>query len=212
MNFSVVLFFLNNVFATTLLGGMFTRKSDPVLKNFGIGLLLDAVAFAFWSAGVLFPNNLLTCITIGAICFLISLVFFVRAATQDMSARARSIMTGASIVAVCGIFFVGRYVAPADAFISPEGFLFFNLTPLVQMLYIFALALASFPAIDAVSARLNRSVSNLVKYGLITEIAGGILLITITDTQVLYMAGWVIGLVYFILWTTLLFRKNAWSK
>ena len=37
------------------------------------------------------------------------------------------------------------------------------------------------------------------------------MLITSTDVQVLYVTGWIIGIVYFVLWTTLLFNRKAWS-
>lgn len=212
MNISVVLFFLHNVFATALLGGLFAKKSDVVFKSFGIGLLFDAIAFTSWSLAVMMPSNLFILVTIGAICFLISLVFFARTGVLHMSSGIRSAVTALSVLSVVGVFIVGRYVAPADASISAEGFLFFNLTPLVQMCYLFVLSLAAFPAIDAVTAKLNPTVSMWIKYGLIAEVAGGVLLITTIDSQVLYLAGWVIGIVYFGLWTTLLLSKTAWHK
>lgn len=212
MNLSVVLFFLHNVLATAIIGGLFVKKDNPVFKNFGIALLLDTVAFAAWSFAVISPSNLFISVTIGAIFFLASLVFFVRTAAEDMPQSIRMMVTIFSVVAVGFVFFAGRFIDPADAFISAEGFLFFNLTPFVQMLYIFVLMLAAFPAIDAVTSRLNASVAHIIKYGLIAEVAGGMLLITTMDAATLYIAGWVIGLVYAVLWSTLLFRKNVWSK
>jgi len=48
MNTLVVLFFVSNVLAAGLLGGKFLSKQEPVFRYFGIGLLFDAAAFAFW--------------------------------------------------------------------------------------------------------------------------------------------------------------------
>lgn len=212
MNPSVVLFFLHTVLATLLLGLKFARRSDAVFKFFGLALLLDAAAFAAWSFGVIVPENLLASVTVGAVCFLVSLVFFFRASLQDAPATTRFLLTILGVVAVCGIFYVGRYyMDPADAYISPEGLLFFNLGPLVQMLYIFGLALAALPAVDLVASKFRSPYAALVRYGFIAEVVGGIILITSKDVQVLYISGWIMGLVYLSIWTTLLFSRKAWS-
>ena len=211
MNSSVVLFFVSNVVATVLLGGKFVRRNDPVFKYFGIGLLLDAIAFALWTIGYLNPEQLLSFVTFGAIAFLISLVVFFYASLQQSSVSQRSLMTLLGAAAIVGIFFVGNQSANS-AYISPEGFLFFNLTPLVQMLYLFAFAFATIPLIDLVASKFKSPYSALVKYGLIAQVVGGIMLITSKDVQALYITGWIIGIVYFVLWTTLLFNRKAWSS
>jgi len=212
MNSSVVLFFVSNVLATVLLGGKFVSRKDPLFKYFGIGLLLDAAAFAMWTIGYVNPEQLLTFITFGAVAFLVSLVVFLYASLEQAPATTRLLVTVLGAVAVAGIFYVGRYVDPANAFISPEGFLFFNLTPFVQMLYTFALALITLPVIDLVASKFKAPYSALVRYGLIAEVVGGIMLITNKDAQTLYITGWIIGIVYFILWATLLFNRKAWSS
>ncbi|KKU79100.1 MAG: hypothetical protein UY04_C0017G0008 [Parcubacteria group bacterium GW2011_GWA2_47_7] len=212
MNVSVVLFFVHNVLATVLLGSKFVRRSDPVFRYFGIGLLLDALAFAMWTLGYLNPDQLLNFITFGAIALLVSFVFFLYASLQQVASGARSLVTMLGVVAILGIFYVGRYGDPASGDISPEGLLFFNLTPLVQMLYIFALAFVAFPVIDIVASRFKAPYSTLIRYGLIAEVVGGILLITSKDVQVLYIMGWIIGVVYAALWGTLFFSKKAWSS
>ncbi len=211
MNSSVVLFFISNVLATVLLGGKFVSRNDRVFKYFGIGLLLDATAFAMWTIGYINPGQLLTFVTFGAMAFLASLVVFLFASLQQTPASTRLLVTLLGAAAVIGIFYVGNQSANS-AFISPEGFLFFNLTPLVQMIYLFGLAFASLPLIDMIASRFKAPFSALVRYGLITEVVGGIMLITNKDAQVLYITGWIIGIVYFALWATLLFNRKAWSS
>ncbi|MDP3697019.1 MAG: hypothetical protein Q8R55_03220 [Candidatus Taylorbacteria bacterium] len=210
MNISVIAFFTSNVLAAVLLGVKFVSKNDPVFKYFGIGLLFDAAAFAFWTIGYVNSGLFLTCVTFGAIALLISFVFFLRASLQKHSSSTRIFGTVLGAVAVIGIFLVGRY-SPNFAFISPEGLLFFNLTPLVQMLYIFALSLTFLPLTDLVASKFESPYSALVRYGFITQFVGGIMLITSANVQVLYITGWIIGTVYFALWATLLFNRKAWS-
>lgn len=209
MNLSVVLFFVTNVLAAALLGGKFFKKQDSVLKYFGIGLMFDALAFAMWTIGYVNSAQLLTFVTLGAISFLVSLVFFLYASLQGVSARLWLTVLG--VVAIIAIFFVGRYSVNL-AYVSPEGLLFFNLTPLVQMLYIFALSFTFIPLIGLVASKFEGGYAMLVRYGFIAQLVGGIMLITSKDVQVLYIVGWVIGIIYFVLWATLFFSKKAWLR
>ena len=213
MNFLVFLFFLHTVIATFLLGGKFVmRRNDGVFRSFGISLLFDAIAFTIWLFGLVRPENLLISITLGAISFLISLVFLFHVSFQQaQQINTRWLLTALGSVFAFVIFYVGRYYDPTDAYISSEGLLFFNLGPIVQMLYIFGLSLAALPAIDLLASKFKLPYSALVRYGFIAEVVGGIMLITSKDVSALYIAGWIMGVVYFILWTTLLFNKKAWS-
>lgn len=213
MNTLVVLFFLFNVFATITLGSRFIKKGagDPVFKTFGIALMINAVAFAVWSFGVVSPENLLICVTLGTVAFLISLIFLFYTSVQKVhTAINRQLLIILSIIVVVGIFFIG-HADPSYAFISPEGFLFFNLGPLMQMLYVFVLALTMLPAIDLVASKFKSTYSTIFRYGFIAQVCSGIMLMTTKDSQVLYVTGWVIILVYFLLLITFLLNKKAWS-
>ena len=217
MNISVILFFLHNVFATVILGGKFVSRRDSVTKNFGIALILDGIAFAIWSAAVaLKPANLETYVTIGVVFFIASLVMFLNAGTQNISPSARRplLVVGAVVGAV--VFYLRAFVYPSAPSFSAEGLFFFNPHPIVQMLYIFGLALTALPAIDALASKFRSGYSALIRYGFIAEVVGGVILITSTNmgntnSAALNLTGWIIGLVYFLLWTTFLFSKKAWS-
>jgi len=213
MDILVVLFFVFNVLAATILGGKFFSKNDNyVFRSFGISLLLNAVAFAIWSFGVISPENLLPSVTLGAIVFLISLVFLFYTSIQNIqSALTRKLLMLLGIIIVIGIFYVGN-TDPSQAYISPEGFLFFNLGPLVQMLYIFVLSLAIFPAIDLVASKFKSPYATIFRYGVIAEVCGGIMLITSRDAHALYITGWIICLVYLVLLGVFTLNSKAWSE
>lgn len=213
MNTLIVLFFIFNVFTTAVLGGLFLKKGEGnhVFKTFGVALLINAVAFAVWSLGIMRPEILLICITLGTVAFLISLVFLFYTSIQSVHfAINRRLLIVLSIIVIVGIFFIG-HADPSYAYISPEGFLFFNLGPLMQMLYIFVLALAILPAIDTVASKFKSIYSIIFRYGFIAQVCSGIMLMTTKDSQVLYVTGWVIILVYILLLVTFLFNKKVWS-
>lgn len=213
MNIAVVLFFLHNIVATALLGYKFVVRKDPVFKNFGIALLLDSAAFVVWSAAVVLkPSDLELFVTVGAAFFIASLVFLLITGTQKASANTKGMLVILGVLVGIALFLGRTFFYPSAPAFSSEGLFFFNLEPIITMVYIFGLLLSALPAIDAVASKLEHSYSSLVRYGFITEVAGGIILITTTNTQVLYIIGWIMGAAYLALWSILLFSQNAWKN
>ena len=212
MNPYVLIFFLHNVLATLLLGIKFRSRDDPVLKNFGVGLILNSIAFAVWSAAVFMrPANLELYITVGVLFFIASLVTFLVAGTQNIAEHdRRSLLVFGVIVAVV-LFWIRTFVYPSEPGFSAEGLFFFNPHPIVQVIYIFGLAITVLPAIDALASRFRDGYAMLVHYGFIVQVMAGVILLTSTNPLVLYIDGWVIGIVYLLLWTSLLFSPKAWS-
>lgn len=211
MNLSVLLFFLHTTLATAVVGGVFLKRGNNVAKYFGIGLLLEAVGFASWALAVMMPGSLATFVTIGAVLTLVSFMVFLRAATDDISSSLRNMIIGAGTLFVLATFIAGRYIFPTPKFISDEGFLMFNLAPFVQLMYVTILVLTAIPLVEKVSRMFKAGFSTFVKFALGIQVAGAIILITNADTLSLLVAGGSIGLTYFALWTSLLFRKDIWS-
>jgi len=214
MNPSVFFFFIHSVLATIVLGTLFIkRRNDGVFKNFGIALWLDAIAFAIWSIALINPASVVLSVTIGMLFFLASLVYFMNVfvhRVQEAGSRYFWLVVG--ILGAIGLFCIGRALAPGHlAYVSPEGLLFFNGAPLAQMVHILALMLAGLPAIDLLASKFKSYYSALVRYVFILEAFGGIILITSVDYLSLYITGWIMGLAYLLLWTTLLFNKKAWA-
>lgn len=213
MNIGVLLFFLHNILATALLGYKFVVRKDPVFKNFGIALLLDCAAFVVWSAAILLkPTNLDLFVTVGAAFFIVSLVFLLITGTQKINTSTQGLLIITGVVFGAALFIARTYIYPSAPAFSPEGLFFFHLHPIITMVYIFGLALTAFPAIDIVASKFKDPYSMLVRYGFIVEVAGGIILITTVDTQVLYIIGWLMGVAYLALWSILLFSRNAWKN
>lgn len=212
MNFAVLLFFVHNVLATALLGYKFFSQKDKIFTNLGIALFLDSIAFAVWSAAVyLKPANLQAFVILGAVFFIVSLIFLLITSIQHVSTSTRNMIVLLGTFAGAGVLYLRTFVYPSEAAFSPDGLFFFNLHPIVQMLYIFGLAFTALPAIYVVAAKFKEPYSMLIRYALIAEVMGGIVLITSFDSTVLYIIGWIMGLSYVALWTTLLFNKKAWS-
>jgi hypothetical protein len=211
MSLSVLLFFLHTTLATAIVGGIFVKKGGDVAKYFGIGLLIETVGFASWALAVMMPDNLATFVTIGSALTLISFIAFLRAATDDISSSLRNLILGAGTLFILATFVAGRYIFPTPKFISDEGFLMFNLAPFVQLMYTTILVLVAIPLVEKVARMFNAGFSTFVKFALGVQVVGAIILITSDDALSLLVAGWAIGLTYFALWTSLLFRKDIWS-
>jgi len=212
MNLSVLLFFLHTTLATAVVGGVFVKKPGDVAKFFGLGLLIEAVAFAAWALAVMMPGSLATLVTVGAVLTLVSFLFFLKAGTDGMAPSMRSLVLILGVVLVAVTFVAGRWIYPTPKFVSDEGFLMFNLAPMVQLMYITVMVLVAFPVIEKVGAMFNSRHAACIKYLLAIQVVGAVILITSMDTMTLYVAGWGIGLAYFALWTKLLFKKDIWQS
>jgi len=215
MNPTIIFFFLHSVVATLILGVVFmTRSKDGIFKNFGKAMILDAAAFAIWAFGLIKPEIFQACVTLGNACFLVSLVFMLYVPVQKVQKTSlRQILMVVGAIVAAWIFYMGYVLAPGhNSYISPEGLLFFNGGAISQMLYIFALMIAGLPAVDLLASKFKSYYSSLVRYIFIIEVVGGIILITSKDLQALYIAGWIMGLAYLVLWTSLLFSKKAWAS
>jgi hypothetical protein len=184
---------------------------DSVFKDFGTGLLLTGVAFAIWTAAVLFrPENLSLFVSVGAFFFILSLMSFLAAGLQHVANRS-TLMTVGFVVALV-LFIVRTFFLPSEPGFSQEGFFFFNPDPIVQIIYIFGLALTVLPATYALASKIsNPYYSRLFEYGFIIQVMGGVLLLTSTSVGVLYINGWIIGLTYLWMWTSLLFGRKDWA-
>ena len=211
MSLSVLLFFLHTSLATAVVGGIFLKKGEPVANYFGSGLLIEAVGFAAWALAVIMPGDLAKFVTIGAVLTLVSFIVFLRAATDDISSSLQSLILAVGTLFVLATFIAGRYIFPTPKFISEEGFLMFNLAPVVQLMYTTILIMVAIPLIEKVARMFKAGFSTFIKFALSVQVVGAIILITNMDTLSLIIAGWAIGLTYFALWTTLLFRKDIWS-
>lgn len=212
MNFLVTLFFLHNVLVTAYLGGKFVSQNDNVLRSFGIALLLNCAAFAIWSFAVLTkPYDLTMYVTLGVVFFIAALVFLLNTGVQNLKSESRWIVLILGIFLAAALFYLRTFVYPSNATFSPEGLFFFNVHPLMQMFYIFGLVITSLPAIYAVASKFRSYYADLMRFCFPIEVAGGIILITTTDTQTLYLTGWIMGIAYFALWAPLIFSKKAWS-
>lgn len=210
MNIAVLLFFLHTTIATTIVGGVFVKREGALAKYFGLGLLLETVAFAAWGLAIVMPDMLATMVTVGAVLTLVSFLFFMRAGIDHMAPSQRMTALFIGTLFVVGTFVAGRYVFPTPKFISDEGFLFFNLAPFVQLMYVTMLLVVSMPLVAKVASLFKEGYDTLVTYTLIIQVVGAVTLITSTDPQSLLAAGWAIGIAYLLLWVTLLFGKDIW--
>jgi hypothetical protein len=213
MNPLVIVFFLHNVLATGILGYLFFKRKDPVVKNFGLALSLLSVAFGVWTLAIMSKTaNLDVFVTFGVLFLIGAIVAFLNAGTQHLNGDTRKILLIVAGVMGLLLLYLRSFVFPSQPGFSPEGFFFFNAHPIVQMIYVFGLALTTFPAIEALASRFKGCPALLIRYGFIAEVVGGILLITNINIPVLVLTGFIIGVVYFALWTTFAFSKKAWSE
>ncbi|PSO46480.1 MAG: hypothetical protein BRC24_01740 [Parcubacteria group bacterium SW_4_46_8] len=217
MNTAVLIFFFHNVLATFLLGGKFLSQESYRLRLFGIGLLLDGIAFLIWAFAIInqVQESLEGDVFSGALFFLLSLLFFFFI-TINLRSTYLYVLGGIVFLILAGARIFALPSSPAII----EGFFFFNPHPFTEMFYILLMMLIAVPAIEVASREIPKlGFKNLFRYGFFTEVGCGIALLVTSVTTVemltpakimsLYLIGTIAGVMYFALWTIFLFSPHA---
>lgn len=218
MDAFVLVFFIHSVLATLLIGGKLFSNPDRDVKRFGVALLLDAVAFIIWTVAVVVkPVELEVYTNLGAVFFIASVIAFLNAGMPKVGRVLRQAILLISVILGALVLYMRLYMYPSSPSFSDDGYFFFNLDPIIQMIYIFALVMAALPAIDVLASKLRGTYAIVVRYAFIAEVVGGIILIINTNSgsasaNLLLIDGWIIGIAYFALWSTIIFNKNIWNK
>jgi heme/copper-type cytochrome/quinol oxidase subunit 4 len=191
-------YFVVGSLAVLYLAYKFLNGKGPVFRNFGVGLLLTAVAFAVWALAVITkPADLDAITTIGVVPFAVGLLFFLMAGTQKLKAANRSIvmMIGLGYLAV--LLFLRAFVYQSHPAFSAKGLFYFHAKPAIIALYIGAFAAALLPAINAVSQQMkDKSLRAVTQLGFTILAIGGIVLVTSYDDSLQTINGWVMGLTF----------------
>lgn len=213
MNTSVALFFVHITLAIFLLGIKFASRKDLAFRYFGIGFILNAIAFAFWTLIVLLrPENLNPLATAGVIFFLLSLFPYFLSSMEGVDKSIRQYIQWVGLVGILIISILRLFVYPSNPMFSAGGLFVFNPQPIMQVLEIFGLGLITLPAIYLLAAKfLKPSYSLLIQYGLTAQVMGAAIMITAINDTLLNATGWIISITYLLLWTNLVFGKKIWT-
>ena len=208
-DYMVPLFFVAGSGAMLFLAYRFRSADDKVFKNFGNGLALYGLAFAIWTLAVLTkPTDLDTITTLGVIPFAAAHIFFLMVATHKMKAASRSTLVMGGIAYLVLLFLLKLFVYPSNPGFSANGLFYFHAQPPLVALYIGAFGLTLIPAIYAVGEKLKDVTLRYIVQAMFTIAAiGGIILVTSVDDNLQTINGWVMGVTYFILLTTLATKR-----
>lgn len=169
-------------------------------KRFGLGLWLVGVAFAIWSVAVITKpvDTLYLWVTVGLIVILAALVLIVSAATSHLS---RSDQQLALLLAVgyAVVLVVVRFFYPSSPYFSGNGLFYFGQQPIVAFLTIALLVGAIVPAVLVVAAEIKQRdllSSNVFVGACMTQLIGGVLLLSSRDDSLIILVGWAMSIGY----------------
>lgn len=208
----VSLFFIGSTASLLVTGFALSRGRLESLRYFGLGLMMDGIAFGIWTVAVVTKpdEGLGGWVTAGVLFFLASLILFVLTSAGRIAPRQRPILVGATIVYVVAVFMV-RVFYPSRPHFSEEGLFFFDPHGAVEALEILGLTAALLPATFEVSRRMRMREGYVAKAAFTTLLIGGILLIASDDRILLTIDGWAMGLALIVLLITFGFRRpEAW--
>lgn len=206
----VKVFFVAATLATLAVGVSFVRRGGRPFRYFGLGLVLNSVAFAIWTAAVLAKpeSGLNWWVTVGVFWFFGGLVLFAATWVLELAEpqrRAALVVGAAWIVGVVAL----RLAYPSHPAFSDSGLFFFNPHGSVAAFEIFGLTAGMLPAIFRVARDLATRSAYLAKVGFTTLAVGGIILVTSHDEVLLHVDGWAMGLAFVALTYGFAIRRSV---
>lgn len=197
----VILFFVFVtlcVFATAYLLPRYVQSSSA--RRFGLGLALVGIAFAIWSFAVITKpvDTLYLWVTIGLVIMIAALVLIVSAATSHLRQSEQQLALGLTIV-FAAVLIVVRFFYPSTPYFSAAGLFYFGQQPVITFLTVALLGGTIVPAVLAIAREMKEKdlLSSNVFIGVcMTELIGGVLLLSSRDDNLLILVGWAMGIAF----------------
>ncbi len=191
VNVAVFAFFALNTLLLAYLGGVYMRQKSQLFKLFGFGLLLNSVAFLFWTYITGFqPNNLDLVTSTGVIFFIGAFAAFFVASVSALKKEARknAYIIGGLLLAV--LIALRFFFYQSDPGFSPEGFFSFNTHMFVLYAYVLTMAFTFMPAVYAVSEKVKSPrFAYIIRFGFTVIVIGTAILITSPDNNLQIVNG-----------------------
>ncbi len=177
-------------------------QSDSA-RRFGLGLWLVGVAFALWSFAVITKpvDTLNLWVTIGLIVMIAALLLIVSAATRHLRQSEQQLALGLAVV-FAAVLLIVRFFYPSAPYFSGGGLFYFGQQPIITFLTVFLLAGTIVPAVLAIGREMKEKdllSSNVFIGASITELIGGVLLLSSRDDNLLLLVGWSMGIAFALL-------------
>jgi hypothetical protein len=201
----IVFFFVYTTLTVLVSAVLLPRYLHTARANrFSIGLGLIAAAFAVWSYAVVTkpdPGTLQLLVFIGLLGVLAALMFFISAATLDLSQQQQMIALGAG-AGFAILLIIVRFFYPSNPYFSPNGYFYFGQQPIVKLMTIFLLAATIIPVAFTLARDIRQKsalAANAMIAACMTELVGAILLLSNTEDDFLFLVGWVMGAAFLLL-------------
>ncbi len=202
----LIIFFFVYVTAMVLISAVLLPRyvHSTRANRFGIGLGFMAAAFAMWSFAVVTKpeaSALQWWVFAGLLLALVSLLFFISAATVDLSRQQQQLALGVG-AAFAILLVVVRFLYPSNPYFSPNGYFYFGQQPIVKLMTIVLLAAAIVPVTRTLAREIrerNALAANSLIVACMTGLIGGILLLSNNEDDFLFLVGWVMGAGFLLL-------------
>lgn len=201
----IILFFVYTTLTVLVSAILLPRYVQSVrASRFSIGLGFMAAAFAVWSFAVVTKpqsDTLYLWVTAGLVLLFVSLLFFINAATIDLTRQQQQLALGAGAIYAV-LLLVVRLFYPSNPYFSPNGLFYFGQQPIVKLMTLILLAATITPVALTLAQDIRRKsqlAANSFIAVCITELVGAALLLSTADDDFLFLVGWVMGAAFLLL-------------
>jgi hypothetical protein len=193
INISVAAFFTSCAALLGFISIFYLRQKAAIFRYFGLGLLLNAVAFLFWLyIVVVHPANIVPIVGVGVVFYLLSFISFFVATLSDIKGKARLALSSLGILFLIAIVALRFIYAKSNPILSDNGMFWFNANQIVVYTYILAMSFSVIPAVYKVSKKIkNATLRAIVQIGFTQFVISTVVMLVSPDVYLQNINGWV---------------------
>jgi|GEM_PF-1833170 len=162
--------------ALLVLSIMYFMSKDKVKKLFGIGILLNAIAFSLWAFMMLSsPESIEAITTIGTVVFIASFIVFSLVVASSLKGMTRFVTSAVTAIAFAVLILLRFVYVKSEPHFMENGLFNFGTDAEVMYAYVVISALTIMPAVYIIADKIKDA-----NYRVMVQLGGSLAVISIS--------------------------------
>jgi len=158
------------------LSAMYFTSKEKVKRLFGVGILLNAIAFSLWAFMMLSsPESIVTITTIGTVVFIASFIVFALVVASSLKGTTRLVTTAITAVAFAVLILLRFVFVRSEPHFMENGLFNFGTYAEVMYAYVVISALTIMPAVYIIADKIKNA-----NYKVMVQLGGSLAVISIS--------------------------------
>lgn len=188
----IPVFFVAGGLILLALAVAYIMSKEKLYKLFGVGILLDAVAFGIWAFMSIFkPENIGAITNVGVLVFFASFVMFALVILSTLKGGVRIIVSVITAVLLAALLLMRFVFVKSNPHFLESGLFSFGVEPSVMYVYVVISSFTILPAAYVIADKVKRpGLKTLIQFGYTLMVIGITVLLTSDNRELQTMNGY----------------------